>query len=368
MSQLTKKEIEIIDVIKKNPYLEQEEIAYLLGISRSAVAGHLARLIKKGILQRGYILNESIKGIAVVGGANIDVKGMAATPFRKGSSNPGKVFKTAGGVARNIAENLGRLKMPVSLFSVVGHDEEGEWLIEVTRNAGVNTQHVERIIGERTGLYLSVLDENKEQVGSISDMGIMDRFDESILNKLYPKLLNEKLVFIDTNLPQETLIQLVKWLKDKDISIVIDPVSAKKAEKLRGLLDGVELITPNKEEAEILTGITISSEEDINSVAEHFFSQGVKKVVITLGAEGVFIANLDKRAYLPSPNVEVKDTTGAGDAFMAGVIYGLVQNKDIFEACKYGHSMAAITLSKEQTVAEDLTDTLLEKSKKELFA
>ncbi|MFT9487595.1 MAG: carbohydrate kinase [Tepidibacillus sp.] len=367
INQLTSKEKEIIEILRKNPFIEQEEIANQLGLARSSVAGHLARLSKKGILQRGYILNERMKEIAVIGGANVDIKGIADGSFRLGSSNPGKVYRTAGGVARNVAENLAKLQLSTFLFTVVGRDEEGDWLLDVTQKAGVNIQYIERLANERTGKYLSILDENREQVGSISDMQIMERMDELFLQNLYPKLITAKIVFLDTNLPQSTLVPLIHWLKDKETMIVIDPVSAKKAEKLKGYLEDLDLITPNKEEAEILTGITIKSKTDLNRVVYEFFSQGVKQVVITLGAEGVFVATPEIQEFLPSPKVDVKDTTGAGDAFVSGIIYGLVNDKELIEACKYGHTMAAITLKREETVVHDLNIHILEQLKKEIF-
>lgn len=367
MIKTTKKENEIIELLKKNPFLGQEEIAYKLRITRSSVAGHLARLIKKGILQRGYILNEAVNGVAVIGGANVDIKGIADTAFFHGSSNPGKVYKAPGGVARNVAENLARLQIPVTLYTLVGKDEEGEWLINTTGRSGVNVQYIEQLSEYRTGLYLSILNEKKEQLGSISDMQIMESFDEAWIEKILPHLLSFQMIFIDTNLPKTSLYFLLNYLKDKGIPVIVDPVSAKKAERLRGALTGIQLITPNREEAEALTGISITNKNDLLKAANQFFDQGVKQVVITLGSDGVFAADGKSHFFLPSPIVGVKDTTGAGDAFAAGIIYGLSKKSDLFDACKYGHTMAAITLTKEQTVAADLTADDLEKRKKEFF-
>ncbi|OEF99034.1 hypothetical protein BHF71_02255 [Vulcanibacillus modesticaldus] len=367
MNQLTSKEKEVIELIKKNPFLEQEEIAKQLGITRSSVAGHLARLIKKGILRRGYILDENLEGIAVVGGANVDIKGIAEGGFKYQSSNPGVVHKTAGGVARNVAENLARLNVLTTLFTVVGNDEEGRWLLDVTGQAGVNIQHVAQFFDEKTGLYLSILNEKKEQIGSIADMQIMERFDQEIVQDIIPKLIHHKMVFVDTNLPKKSLNLIIEGLNEKKLPIIVDPVSVKKSAKLKDLLKGIRLITPNKEEAEFLSGIEIEKESDLIKVAEFFFVHGVEEVVITLGAKGVYVATPNKQQLLSSPNVQVKDTTGAGDAFLAGLIYGLKKYNDIFEACNYGSAMAAITLSRVQTVASDLTEDLLENTRKELF-
>ncbi len=367
MDNVTKKEQEIIGILEKNPFIEQEDIARLMGTSRSSVAGHLARLIKKGVLQRGYILNKEKEEIAIIGGANIDLKGTVQGSFQYGSSNPGDVFKAAGGVARNIAENLGKLQLQPTLYTVVGEDAEGDWLIDYSHQSGVNVQYVERVSGERTGLYLSILDSKKEQIGSIADMKVMEKLDKAYLMKIYSKLQTAKIAFVDTNLPKETLVTLLEWLKYRSIPIIIDPVSVIKTEKLKGLLDNVFLITPNKEEAEALVGISIETEEDLQAAAAYLFKQGVKQLIITLGDKGTFIASDKEHVFLPSPKVDVKDSTGAGDAFAAGVIYGLNKGESLFDACKYGHALAGITLEREESVAVDLRVSLLENRKKEIF-
>lgn len=367
MDNITKKEQEIIEIIRKNPTLGQDEIANRIGITRSSTAGHIARLLKKGYLQRGYLLRENVNGIVVIGGSNIDIKGIADTQFRHGSSNPGRVYKAAGGVGRNVAENLARLQLPVTLFSIIGQDNDGNWLLDLTAEAGVDVQYVERQHNENTGIYLSILDDNKEQVGSIADMNLMENYTPQLIKKNLPVLLTAKMAFVDTNLSQQTLTYIFDSFKDKEIPIIIDPVSVKKAVKIKDYLANVYLLTPNKEEAEILSDIKILTEKDLYRVAEKFFSQGVKNLVITLGSEGVFVATPEKQGFIPSPKVEVIDTTGAGDAFTAGIIYGMYNGKDLFEACEYGHTMAAFTLALEETVVSKLTSSLLESRKKELF-
>lgn len=367
MDKITKKEQEIIEVIRNNPNLEQEEIAKRIGISRSSVAGHLARLTKKGYLQRGYILNKRVEGVAVIGGSNVDIKGISDTAFRHASSNPGQVYKAAGGVGRNVAENLARIELPTTLFSIVGQDSEGDWLLDITAKAGVNIKYVERMSGGNTGIYLSVLGDNKEQIGSIADMQLLDRFTEELFMKYLSVLTTAKYVFIDTNLPQASLAFILKYLKEKQIPVIIDPVSAKKAIKIKDYLDDIYLITPNKEEAEVLTGLKIETEKDLEAVAHKLFLLGVKNVVITLGSEGVYVASTIKEGFIPSPKVDVVDTTGAGDAFVSGIIYGLYNENDIFTACKYGHTLAAFTLTREETVVTSLSQKVLESKMKELF-
>ncbi len=368
MEKITLREKEILNIIKLDPSLEQEEIAKRLGLTRSGIAGHLARLMKKGYLKRGYILQEQMEGVATIGGANVDIKGIAMEDFHLGSSNPGIIVKTPGGVARNVAENLAKLELPIHLFSVIGQDEEGDWLLKATNESGVQTGFVERLNHQGTGSYLSILNESKEQIASISDMKIMESFNQELMLKHLPHILSAKIIFIDTNLPSETLHILFQKLKEKEIPIIVDPVSVAKASKIKDYLRQIDLITPNKEEAEVLTGITINSENTLRLAAKELLEKGVKNVVITLGAEGIFAATKGKKLFIKGPRVDVIDTTGAGDAFVAGIIYGLYQQQDLFTACHYGHTMAAMTLEREETVAKDVTREILENKVGELLS
>ncbi|ALA69005.1 hypothetical protein GT50_01570 [Geobacillus stearothermophilus 10] len=109
--------------------------------------------------------------IACIGGANVDRKARLLTPFRLGTSHPVTTTQTAGGVARNIAENLGRLAQPVSLVSTVGDDRDGQWLVDVTSRY-VNTSFIVRTPKANTGTYTAVLDERGEMVLALADMAI----------------------------------------------------------------------------------------------------------------------------------------------------------------------------------------------------
>ena len=115
---MTNREQEILELIKKNPMISQNEIAEILGIARSSVAVHISNLIKKGyILGRGYIVQDN-SYVAIVGGANVDIQGFPYNSLIYRDSNPGKVEFSLGGVGRNIGENLTRLGIPVKLISV----------------------------------------------------------------------------------------------------------------------------------------------------------------------------------------------------------------------------------------------------------
>jgi len=103
--------------------------------------------------------SSSERHILVIGSASLDIIGRALGPIEYATSNPGILRTSAGGSARNIAENLARLGMHAILISAVGDDPEGERVLGETSAAGVDVEHCLRLEGHRTGAYLAVLDE-----------------------------------------------------------------------------------------------------------------------------------------------------------------------------------------------------------------
>ena len=130
------REQQVLALIRQDPMLPQQAIADRLHISRSAVAGHIMKLTNKGLIKgRGYVLSNT-PFVAVIGGANIDIHGKSNDTLQERDSNPGQVHTSAGGVARNIAENLARLGVDCRLITAVGKDHHGQMLLRLARDAG----------------------------------------------------------------------------------------------------------------------------------------------------------------------------------------------------------------------------------------
>ena len=155
---------QLLALVESNPFISQQELADQLGLSRSAVAGHLAQLTKEGrILGRAYVLPQR-QPIVCIGGTNLDRKLRGLGPLRMGSSNPATQHETAGGVARNIAENLARLGLPVHLLTAVGRDAAGQSLLAQLQALGVDCAGSLQAVDAATGSYTAVLDPQGELV------------------------------------------------------------------------------------------------------------------------------------------------------------------------------------------------------------
>lgn len=185
---MNNREKEILAILRRNPLIQQNEIADMLQISRSRVAAHIMDLMRKGRIKgKGYILTEQ-EYCVVVGTINMDIRGMADIRYPQSASHPGTIHCSAGGVGRNIAHNLALLGRDVHLLSVIGDDFYGEMLLEETRRAGVNVSGCVRLHGQSTSTYLAIANRDDQTVLAINDT--------HLLEQLTPQLLNLSLIHI----------------------------------------------------------------------------------------------------------------------------------------------------------------------------
>jgi pseudouridine kinase len=365
------KEQEILSYIKMNPFITQNDLSARLGLSRSAVAGYISQLVRKGkIVGRAYVLPREAQ-ITCIGAANVDRKAQSIHPVQYQESNPAEIVHSSGGVARNIAENLSRLGCTASLIAMFGEDIEGKWLLEETMRQGVNVSQAIVLPQSQTGTYTAILDPNGEMVMAVNDMRINDQLTEEMILSRWPHIASSELVLIDTNVPEHILTYVIERCKQEQLSLCVNTVSAVKAKKLPRDLNGIQLILPNRNEAEVLTDTKINSIAEATEACRQIIRRGVKQVVITLGEQGLVWATEDESEHLLPPKVEVADVTGAGDALMAGVLFGILKGESLHTACCLGMISASLTLQSKGTVsslnAEQLYSLLTQHKSEELL-
>ena len=328
-------------------------------------------------------------GVVVIGGANIDLRGRSEGELKKYTSNPGKINVGSGGVGRNIAHNLALLNVPVTLLSAVGDDGEGIRILEETGKAGVKTEQM-IISGEHpTGIYLAILDEKGEMEVAVSDMRILEEVTVEYLRSKAYLIKESKIVVMDTNIPEQSIEYVVDLCNKVKVPLLIEPVSVEKAKKLRKVLDGsekgrgsgrwaIDYITPSEDELESILGTEIGDDRDLDldidldivRAAEELKGKGVKNVIVTLGKRGIYVSygggTDEGKQSDPKPGKfmapykgEVVDVTGAGDALVAGLVYGVYKGYSIEVAARFGLGAAALTISTKEAVRRDLREGLL---------
>lgn len=345
---MTQREQEILNILKKNPTISQQDLADSLGITRSSVAVHITNLLKKGyLLGKGYVVKDN-PYVCVIGGSNIDIQGFPKNKLIMHDSNIGQVKISLGGVGRNIAENLARLGVETRLISAVGDDPYGHMILDEARSIGMDMSESLVLKGEQTSTYLSILDETSDMAVAIAHMDSIDRMTPEFIRSKRGLIDNAQLVICDTNLPYDVLETLVNTFRKTDF--FLDTVSTAKSAKVKPLIGKFHTIKPNKLEAEILSGITIATEADMEKAARILHDQGVKRVFISLGADGVFVSDEGKAARYQASPVKMINATGAGDAFMAGLACAYTLGKSTKEASYMAMAAAAIALAHEDTI------------------
>ncbi|AUA09336.1 winged helix-turn-helix transcriptional regulator [Streptomyces sp. SID8382] len=365
---LTRREREILALLRRDPLAGAQAIADALGTTRAAVNVHLSNLGKKGaILGRGYILRQE-RAVVVIGGANVDIKVRSLAPVAYRTSNPGHSHTSPGGVGRNVAENLARLGTPTHLIAAVGRDAAGERLLSETRAAGVRIDHVHR--GPHpTGTYTAVLDADGDLVVAIADMAATDALGPEHLHTARELIGHARLLVLDGNLAPGVLSYVLDIASATGVQTLIDPVSVPKAALLAPLFATgrpVFAVTPNVAELGALTGrapdgAAGADDPELLRAVAVLHERGVQHVWVRLGARGSLLSTLDEgRVLLDAPPAEVHDVTGAGDAMLGAFAHALLGGADPADAARYGHAAAALTVATSATVRPDLTPRLIE--------
>lgn len=342
--------------------VSQQAIASALGVSRSAVAGHIMNLSNKGIIKgRGYVVHDQ-PFVAAIGGANLDIHGKASGPLQLRDSNPGAVRMSPGGVARNIADNLTRLGVDCRLITAIGADQNGRLLLQQCRDAGIDTQHVQIIDSAPTSTYLSVLDTLGNMHVAINDMAITEQLGPDQLRNCLMVMKQAACVVVDTNLSESALAWLFNSLPGQPV--FVDTVSAAKAERIKPYLGSVHTLKTSQLEAETLSGVTTQTTKGLRKIADWAHEQGVMRLFITLGSRGVFYSVDGQRAELEpvKKHQDVRNADGAGDAFLAGLVYAWLQEWPLERSLRFGRATADITLSTDATSNPGLSVAAVERA------
>lgn len=354
---LSEKEKMVLHLIEQQPFLSQQEIATTLNMNKSTVGTIIAKLTDKQYIKgRAYIVNSTLD-VVCIGGMNLDRKFHLNHSFSLYTSNPASSTWSIGGVARNIAENLGRLNLSVELLSLGGQDQEFD-TIKKHSCQYMNFNSVMRLPNITTSHYSAIIDSEGEMVFAIADMSICDEMTPDWLKQFEHTLLKARLLLIDLNLPKETVEYVIHFANQHQIPLVIVPVSAPKMNHLPQTLQYVDWFIVNYDES-----VAFFKEENTEiQLCQQWINRGIQNIILTHGSKGVWYQSQQTHCrHIACPPVEkVIDATGAGDAFSAGVIYGLLKQSPIEQVIHYGLTNAYHTIQSGHTVRHSLHPTNFE--------
>jgi pseudouridine kinase len=296
------------------------------------------------------------KPVICIGAALVDELFHATDKILLATTSDATVTKTAGGVSRNIAHQLGLLGVPVQLISVFGNDSDGDWLKLVCTSAGVKLDASLTIQG-LTGKYTGILNVD----GSLFTAFLTNAANHLITPEHleWNRSLLETASFLlaDANINVETIEWLLNFSKRTGIPFILEPVSVPPASKLAAIdLSGLYLITPNEDELPVICHEAMSSTK---KQVDELLERGVKNIWLHNGIHGSTIIAKDKTTYLHASLIDVLDCTGAGDGSLSGFLLGKYLGKDDGDCLKIAHTLASEILQVNGAIATHLTQKKL---------
>lgn len=299
-------------------------------------------------------LIQSQNKVICFGAANVDIKHKSLQKPVLETSNIVKTSWSPGGVARNVAENLMRLGVSVILISRVGNDEKGKSLLKSMEQSGMDISGITTSQTHATGTYTALLTPEGELVVGMAEMDIYEELTSAIISPIITKVKSASYWILDSNLPEDTL----KYISKKALpttNLWVVNVSIPKIKRLPSVLSRLNGLILNIEELTALFGNKSKSLETIKQSCKELRAKGVGTVVVTRGKQGVVLASDDCTLYFKAMKKHTIDVVGAGDAFAAGMLYGLQSGLEPFQAVPYGLAAAGLNVECDTTALPDLS-------------
>ena len=248
-----------------------------------------------------------------------------------------------GGKGSNQAVAAARAGGNVVLMTKIGNDLFKDIALKTYEEEQLLTPYILIDDTVNTGTALILVD-RKGQNSILVVPGASKNITIDEVNMLESVLERANIFLTQLEINIEALIRGITLANSKKVPVILNPAPVIDIDD--EIFSMVEIITPNEIEAQYLSNITIKSEEDYTNIANYFFSKGVKKVIITLGEKGVYGNDGKNERIIPIHEVNVVDTTGAGDAFNGGLAAALYQGKDFFDAIEYANIVASLSVTK----------------------
>lgn len=278
--------------------------------------------------------------VAVVGSLNMDIVVEADAPPKAGETTFGTSVRfVPGGKGANQAYGLAKLGADVSMIGALGQDAFGERIAADMREAGVAMDGVKRLHDAATGVASILLTESDNRIVVVP--GANARCLPQDVDANREEIAAADVLLVQLEIPLETVTHAVRTAKALGKTVVLNPAPAR--ELPDELLALVDVLTPNEHELARISGIDGDAEQAMAGLLR----RGARAVVTTLGAQGCAYAGEDGAiGREPGHRVEVVDTTGAGDAFNAGLAYAIAGGEPLADAVRFAGRVAALSVTK----------------------
>lgn len=322
---MTPREKEILDLIKENPLVAQNEIARKLSIARASVGVHISNLAKKGYIRgKGYIVNEK-HPITLIGCSCMDI-------FAKGNDvelnqlGEGVFSMSLGGLARNVSERLSLCGADVRLISAVGIDAFGEKIIKNALKHNINIQDIHEVASEKTSTITHLIDQRRKWTTSLADRSVMKFMDVNFFTNRILRIDNSKITFIEGTLAEASIDYLISALKKT--LIVYDPCNEKGMLKIDDILEKITLLSIDAQLLGKYLGEDLETQDSLEKAADKMLVRGLPAIVIIDNKLDVFYADAKVRFTYIRGEKE-RNLCRNKDMLLSAILHAMEENGDI---------------------------------------
>jgi ribokinase len=255
----------------------------------------------------------------------------------------GNFFMNSGGKGANQAVAAKRLGGDVTFIAKTGNDIFGASALQLFKEEGIHTDHMVTDPENPSGVALITIDKNGENCIAVAS-GANATLSLADLEPAIDLIKGASIILMQLEIALETVTYVAEIAAANGCKVILNPAPA--CSLAESLLQHIAIITPNKREAEMLAGISLTDIESVKAAAKIIRAKGVETVIITLGAQGAFISNKDMEVLIPAPIVKTVDTTAAGDVFNGALAVALSEGLHLTEAVIFGCNAAAISVTR----------------------
>lgn len=291
--------------------------------------------------------------IVVLGAVFVDIKGFPESQYIPDGRNAGRIEYIQGGVSRNVVEDIANIELRPTFISIVDDSALGTDVLRKLNDHKVNTDYMQ-VIPNGMGTWLAVFDEKGDLAGSISQRPNLAPVLDILEEKGDEIFSNASSIVIEIDMDKDIVKKTVQLAEkyNKKLFGVVSNMSI--AVERRDFLQKFDCLICNKQEAGIFFTEdyeNMKHDELLPIICERIERGKINSIIVTMGGEGAIYASRDgEKGFCPAKKVIVKDTTGAGDAFCAGVSSALTYGKSMADACEIGSRLAASVITSSSNV------------------